>query len=359
MKRAGSIFDKITSFENLHCAASSACRGKRLRPDVSAFHFDLERNLILLQGELIGESYQPGTYRTFWIQDPKRRLISAAPYRDRIVHHAVCRIVEPIFDRSFVFDSYANRRGKGTHLALDRAQQLCGRFRYVLKCDVEKFFPSIDHTILLGLVARKLKCRRTLSLLEKIVDSSNPQEEVIRYFPGDDLFVPHDRRRGLPIGNLTSQILANVMLDPLDHFVKETLRRQGYVRFADDFLVFGDDKRELHEALRSLRRFLASYRLRLQDRKCVVAPIRCGVSFLGWRLFSDGRRRVRRTTGVRFQRRLKELTELYRRREIDLADVRQPLASWLGHLKHGNTDGLVRRLLSQAIFSRASREVQG
>ena len=107
------------------------------------------------------------------------------------------------------------------------------------------------------------------------------------------------------------------------------------------------------------RRLLASYRLRLQDRKCVVVPIRCGVSFLGWRLFPDGRRRVRRTTGVRFQRRLKELTELYRRREIDLADVRQPLASWLGHLKHGNTDGLVRRLLSQAIFSRAAREVQG
>ena len=358
MKRAGSLFDKITSFENLHAAARAACRGKRFRADVSEFHFGLERNLILLQRELCDQTYRPGAYRTFWIRDPKRRLISAAPYRDRIVHHAVCRIVEPIFDRSFISDSYANRREKGTHAALDRAGRLCRRFDFVLKCDVEKYFPSIDHTLLLGLVARKLKCRRTLALLEGIVENSNPQEEVVRYFPGDDLFVPHERRRGLPIGNLTSQILANVMLDPMDHFVKETLRRKGYVRFADDFLVFGNHKNELHEILRSLRRFLETYRLRLHDRKCVVGPSRCGVSFLGWTLFPDGRRRVRRATGLRFQRRLRELTELYRRRQIDLADVRQPLASWLGHLKHGNTDGLVRRLLRQAVFLRQSDGVQ-
>ena len=358
MKRAGSLFDDVTSFENLHAAARSASRGKRFRADVSTFHFDLEPNLILLPRELCNETYRPGAYRTFWIRDPKRRLISAAPYRDRIVHHAVCRIVEPILDRSFIFDSYANRRDKGTHAALNRAGHLCRRFDYVLKCDVEKYFPSIDHAILLGLLARKLKCRRTLSLLQTIIENSNPQEPVVRYYPDDDLFTPHERRRGLPIGNLTSQILANVMLDPMDHFVKETLRRKGYLRFADDFLVFGDDKSEMHEVLRSLRRFLDAYRLRLHDRKCVVVPTRCGVAFLGWTLFPDGRRRVRRATGLRFQRRLRELTGLYRRREIDLADVRQPLASWLGHLKHGNTNGLVRRLLHQAAFVRQSDKVQ-
>lgn len=358
MKRAGFLFDQITSFENLYLASRLACRGKRFRADVSAFHFDLERHLILLQEELCRETYRPGSYSTFWIRDPKRRLISAAPYRDRIVHHAICLIVEPILNRSFVFDSYANRRDKGTHAALDRAGRFCQRFRYVLKCDVEKYFPSVDHAILCGLVARKLKCPQTLSLLRKIIENSNPQEEVIRYFPADDLFTPHDRRRGLPIGNLTSQILANVMLDPMDHFIKETLCRKGYVRFADDFLVFGDDKNELHEVLRSLRNLLESYRLRLHDRKSVVVPTRCGVPFLGWTLFSSGRRRVRRTTGLRFQRRLKELSELYRGRKIDLSDVRQPLASWLGHLKHGNTDGLVRRLLHETIFLRPSGEVE-
>ena len=358
MKRAGSLFDRITSFENLHTAATAACRGKRFRADVAAFHFELERHLMVLQREVREDRYRPGAYRTFWIHDPKRRLISAAPYRDWVVHHAFCRVVEPILDRSFISDSFANRHGKGTHAALDRAGEFCRRFRFVLKCDVEKYFPSIDHGVLLSLVGRKIKCRRTLALLARIVENSNPQEEVVRYFPGDDLYTPHERRRGLPIGNLTSQILANVMLDPMDHYIKESLRRKGYVRFADDFLVFGDDKVELHETLDLLRRFLEAYRLRLHDRKCVVRPTRCGVPFLGWTLFPDGRRRVRRATGVRFQRRLRELTDLYGRREIDLADVRQPLASWLGHLKHGSTDGLVRRLLREAVFVRGLEEVQ-
>jgi hypothetical protein len=216
---------------------------------------------------------------------------------------------------------------------------------------VEKYFPSIDHEILLGLVARKIKCPRTLDLLGKIVRSSNPQEPVLHYFPGDDLFTPYDRRRGLPIGNLTSQFLANVMLDPLDHYVKETLRWPAYVRFADDFLLFGNNKSELHEALESLRQFLDGYRLRLHPRKCVVLPVRTGVPFLGWRLYED-HRRVRRSTGVRFQRRLKELAAAFGRREIGGPEIRAPLMSWIGHLKHGDTWGLRRRLLRDTPFVR-------
>jgi len=165
-------------------------------------------------------------------------------------------VVEPIFDRTFIFDSFANRMGKGTHKAVDRATEFCRRWPFVLKCDVEKFFPSIDHEILMELIARKIKCDRTLDLLRRIVANSNPQEPVVHYFPGDDLFTPHERRRGIPIGNLTSQFLANVMLDPLDHYLKESLRRPGYLRFADDFLVFGDDKQELADLLVSIRRFL-------------------------------------------------------------------------------------------------------
>ena len=287
MKRHGNLFEKIASFENLLSAERTAYRGKRRRPVSARFHYDLEPNLFMLHAELHEDTYQPGPYRAFWIHDPKRRLISAAPYRDRVVHHAICRVVEPIFDRAMIFDSYANRLGKGTHKALDRATQFCRRWPYVLKCDVEKFFPSIDHEILVDLVARKIKCRRTLDLIGKIVRASNPQEPVIRYFPGDDLFTPHERRRGLPIGNLTSQFLANVMLDPLDHFVKEGLRWPAYLRFADDFLLFGDDKRALAETLCLLRRFLEPYRLRLHPRKCVILPVRTGVPFLGWRLYPD------------------------------------------------------------------------
>ena len=351
MKRHGNLFDKIASFENLLAAEKAALRSKRRRPDPAAFHFDLEPNLFELHDELQSGTYRPGEYRSFWIRDPKRRLISAAPYRDRVVHHAVCRVVEPIFDRSMIFDSYANRMAKGTHKALNRATEFCRRWPYVLKCDVEKFFPSIDHEILLALVARKIKCKPTLELIGRIVRASNPQEPVPGYFPGDDLFTPQERRRGIPIGNLTSQFLANVMLDPMDHFIKEGLRWPAYVRFADDFLLFADEKPLLHRVLPVLREFLEGYRLRLHPRKCVVLPVRWGVPFLGWRLYPD-HRRLRRSTGVRFQRRLRELAAAYGRGEAELADVRASVASWIGHLKHGNTWGLRRKLLYGAAFRR-------
>jgi retron-type reverse transcriptase len=357
MKRHGNLFEQIASFPNLLAAERSALRGKRSRSAPAAFHFDLEPNLFELHADLHEDSYQPGAYRSFWIFDPKRRLISAAPYRDRVVHHAVCRIVEPVFDRTFIADSYANRNGKGTHKAIDRASGFCRRWKYALKCDVEKFFPSIDHEILLGLVARKIKCPRTLDLIGKIVRSSNPQEPVLHYFAGDDLFTPHERRRGLPIGNLTSQFLANVMLDPLDHYVKEHLRWLAYVRFADDFLLFGNDKARLHEVLDLLRCFLEPYRLRLHPRKCVVVPVRSGVPFLGWHVYED-HRRVRRSTGLRFQRRLRELAAAYHRREIGRHEIRASLMSWIGHLKHGDTWGLRRRLLRDTKFTRGQTTSQ-
>jgi hypothetical protein len=145
-------------------------------------------------------------------------LISAAPFRDRVVHHAFCNVVEPLFDRGFLFDSYACRKGKGTHAAVERASAYARRFRYVLKCDVEKCFPSIDHDVLFGLVATRIQEEGVLWLVRAILDGSNPQPEVLRHYPGDDLFAPYARRRGIPIGNQTSQFFANVYLDGLDHY---------------------------------------------------------------------------------------------------------------------------------------------
>ena len=234
MKRVGNLYERLCSFENLYLAAGRARRGKRHRPDVAAFHCELEGELVSLQEELRRQTYRPGPYRAFRIRDPKPRLISAASYRDRVVHHALCQVIEPIFDKSFSFDSYANRLGKGTHKALDRSSQFARRYPYVLKCDLEKYFPSIDHELLKARLARKLKCRDTLQLIGSIIDHSNPQEELIRHFPGDTLFTPLERRRGIPIGNLTSQFFANVYLNGFDHFVQQDLKIPAYVRFADD-----------------------------------------------------------------------------------------------------------------------------
>ena len=179
MKRHGNLWQRMVSFPNLLRAADKAQRGKRFRPGVAHFHFNLERELWQLHSELVEQSYRPGAYETFYVYEPKKRLISAAPYRDRVVHHALTGVLEPIFERSFIADSYACRKLKGTHAAVRRAQHDAGRFRYVLKADIRKFFPSMDHHILKDLVEGKIKDPHVLWLIGRIIDGSNPQESSL------------------------------------------------------------------------------------------------------------------------------------------------------------------------------------
>lgn len=235
MKRYGNLWHQIIDFENLLEAARKAQRSKRFRPNVLAFNYTLEDQLLRLQHELQTQTYQPGDYRTFRIFEPKPRLISAAPYRDRVVHHALCNIIVPIFEQTFIDDSYANRSGYGTHRALRRFTKFARSHRLILQCDVQKYFPSIDHEILKAVIRRKIKCPETLWLIEQIIDRSNEQDPVLHYFPGDTLLTPNERRKGLPIGNLTSQFFANCYLNGLDHFVKEDLKAKCYLRYVDDF----------------------------------------------------------------------------------------------------------------------------
>ena len=238
------MFDRLTCWENLLLAYRNASRGKRGHPSVAAFEHRLEEHLAALRAELRDGTYRPGSYTSFFIHEPKRRLINAAPFRDRVVHHALFSVIEPLFEATFVRDSYANRRGKGTHRALDQAQRFARRFRFVLQLEVRQFFPSIDHAILRELVARNIFDPEVVSLIDQILASGEgvlSEAYDMVYFPGDDLFAVN-RPRGLPIGNLTSQFWANVYLSPIDHFVKRELRCPGYVRYVDDLLLFGDDR---------------------------------------------------------------------------------------------------------------------
>jgi retron-type reverse transcriptase len=355
MRRVGHLWDRLVSFENLLRAAETACKGKRFRPCVAAFHFDLERQLLRLGRELSDQTYRPGPYRTFHLYQPKKRQISAAPYRDRVVHHALTRVLEPIFERSFLPDSYACRKGKGTHAAVDRCQRQARRFRYVLKADVQKFFPSIDHQILKGLIARKVKDPDVLRLAGLLIDHSNPQEAVWNWFPGDDLFTPTERRRGLPIGNQTSQFFANVYLDPLDHFLQDRLGVGGYVRYCDDFLVFSDDKALLADVSRQAASFLGSLRLRIHPTKNVVFPVRAGVPFLGYRVFPTHRLLARANVWA-FRRRLRAMQQQYARHQIGPEQVRQRVMSWIGHARQADTHRLRERLLLEHPFRGTAAE---
>jgi hypothetical protein len=353
MKRVGYLWDRLISFENLLRSAEAACKGQRFRPDVARFHFGLERGLWRLHAELAAKSYQPGAYRAFVIREPRPRRISAAPYRDRVVHHALTRVLEPLFERSFLPDSYACRKGKGTHAPVDRCQHCARRFRDVRRADVETFSPSVDHEVLKGLLARKVKDADVLWLAGRIIDHSNPQEDVRHWFAGDDLFAPGTRRRGLPIGNQTSQFFANVFLDPLGHDVKDRLGAGGYVRSCDDFLAFADDKSCLAEVRGRAAGLLAGLRLRLHPRKNVVFPVRDGIPFLGYRAFATHRLLAKANVG-RFRRRLRRRQWQYARNEIAADEVVRRVMSWVGHASPADAYRLRERLSLEHPFRRTA-----
>ena len=352
MKTYGELYTRICSFENLWKAADQTQKGKRLQHSVSQFNFHREREIFQLQEELRTQTYQPGTYHEFIIYEPKKRLISAAPYRDRVMHHALCNVIEAIFERTFIFDSYACRVGKGTHRAVNRFTQFSRKNCYVLKADISKYFPSIDHEILKELIRRKIRDKQTLWLIDLIIDSSNAQEPVTAYFPGDDLFAPIQRRHGIPIGNLTSQFFANVYLNPLDHFAKEQLGCRHYIRYCDDFVILADDKDWLHEIKAQIAEYLESLRLKLHPRKSQVFPVMNGTDFLGYRIFPT-HRLVRKDSITRFRRRMRRLQKSYSTGEVSLSHIRQSIQSWIGHVSHADSYGLRRKLLQDITFMKA------
>lgn len=324
------LFNRVISFTNLLTAAKKAAKGKSEQYNVMLFFAKLEENLYRLQGELDNQSYIPGKYHTFHIYDPKTRLISAAPFRDRVVHHALMNIIGPLLERSFIFDSYANRVGKGTHKAINRFQFYLKRYSYLLKCDIKSYFPSIDHAILKALTRKRIGCKKTLWLVDTIIDGSNKQQPVVDYFPGDTLFTNLERRKGLPLGNLTSQLFANYYLNPFDHFVKETLQCSAYVRYVDDFVLFADSKLLLREWQWRIESFLQSYRLKLQPKRCFIFPAKIGIRFLGQVVFPTHRRLA--SDNVRkFKKRKRD----WEKHPPD--NMKQRLASWVGHAKQADT----------------------
>ena len=215
VRRHDDLFDRIASFDALTAAAKRAAAGKRRKPGTASFLFGLEREVLRLERELQEGSYRTGRYLEIIVRDPKRRVVSAAPFRDRVVHHALFAVIGPIFERGFIDHSYANRTGYGTHRAVARFERLRDRHRHVLRADIWRYFPAIDHAVLKRDLRRRIACERTLALCDTIIDGSNAQEPAEWFFPGDDLFSVTERRRGLPLGNLTSQFFANVYLDGL------------------------------------------------------------------------------------------------------------------------------------------------
>ena len=351
MKRYGNLYPQIIDFENILLAARKAQKGKRFRENVLAFNYNLESELIKIQQDLTDKTYQPGTYRTFYIKEPKIRMISAAPYQDRVVHHALCNIITPIIEPTFIGDSYANRFGFGSHRALRRFIKFARNSRYVLQCDIQKYFPSIDHEILKSLLRRKIKCRDTLWLIDTIIDNSNEQFPAVEHFQGDDLLTPLQRRRGLPIGNLTSQFFANVYLNGFDHFVKKQLKARKYLRYVDDFALFADDWEFLAEARLAIEEYLGKIRLKIHPVKSQLFETKHGANFLGFRVLPD-RIRVRTENLRKAKRRIRTMQSDYVNGKINSEQVSQSMQSWFAHLEHGDTWRLRKQIFTSLTWLR-------
>ena len=351
----GKLFEQTTSFENLHKATWAVFKGKRKRFGANQIFFNLEKEIFKLRQQLKEQSYKPGVYRSFWIYEPKPRYISASSLKDRIVHHAVVQVIAPLFEKRFIYHSYACREGKGNHKALKQFVAWSRKTKYCLMLDIQKFFASIDHEILKQDIRRVISDKSLLRLIDCIIDHSNDQEVVRSYFPGDDLFTPQDRRKGIPIGNLTSQFLANVFLDRIDHFIKDKCRLRYYLRYVDDLAICHNDKSYLSDLKAIIKAELLDMRLILNRGKSRVRRLSEGISFLGF-VVRPSSVRLASSTIQRGRLRVHRLKHKFAMGHVSLNEVKQALLASGAHAAHGDSYYL-RTKLFHGPFVRVCRSV--
>jgi retron-type reverse transcriptase len=353
-----SLYPKIIQPENLLKAFEQACYEKRYRADVLIFKQNLGMNILALRQSLLNKTYQPGKYHFFQVYDPKFRQIAAAPFIDRIVHHAVCRIIEPIFDSKFIYDTLACRREKGTHHGVKRLQKFLRKqgTNYALKCDISKYFSSINHQILINILVKTIPDQDTLWLLEKIISSYESGNEYNELFP-ENSYYRTKKPRGIPIGNLTSQLFANVYLNKFDQFVKEKLKAKYYLRYVDDFLILGQDKQYLGNLIPPLKEFLKEkLYLTLHPKKIRIYPVEIGVDFLGFIIFKDFKL-VRARNIRKFRKRLKRFQKLLIAEKITEKRVCVSITCWLAHAEHGDSYRLRKSIFGAPLTAKNQKGI--
>ncbi len=323
-------YDNIISVENLLASWQEFLKGKRKKKDVAEFSVHLMSNIFELHKELKEKTYRHGSYHAFIINDPKTRSIHKAKVRDRLLHHAIHRILYPFFDSKFIHDSYSCRISKGTHRAIKRFDLFARKVSknntktaWVLKCDIKKFFANIDHRTLKVILDQHIADEEVLWLLGQIIDSFNVKGQT---------------GVGLPLGNLTSQLLINVYMNEFDQFVKHVLKVKYYIRYADDFVFLHSDRKILEEIILKISVFLEiRLKLSLHPNKVHIKTLNSGVDFLGWVNFQN--HRVLRTKTK--NRMLKNLNQ---------SPTEEILNSYLGLIRHGNTHKLRQRIIKDFIF---------
>jgi len=339
MKIHRHVFEKIISLENLFSAWNDFRKDKQNKKDILRFEWRLEQNIFQLHQDLKNQVYRHGPYTSFYITDPKQRHIHKATVRDRVLHHAVFTVLNPIFEPTFISHSYSCRIGKGTHKGVDYLAEMLRQISlnyhrpcFVLKCDINKFFASVDHGILINIISKKIKDNKAMWLIKGIIESFDSDQS--------DLF----NKKGLPIGNLTSQLFANIYLNEFDQFVKHELKIKDYLRYTDDFIVVANDEKYLKKILKSIKEFLEQkLQLKLHPNKIIIKKFRQGVDFLGY-IILPFYRLIRTKTKQRILRKLKGKIQEYKTGKINQRTLEQSLQSYLGVLSHANTYELSQNL---------------
>lgn len=354
MKTFKNLYQNLCSYENLYLAFKKARKRKTLKPYVIKFEKDLKNNLLQLRMELLFHSYKPMPLKTFILRDPKTRKISRSEFRDRVIHHALCNIIEPILAKKFIHDSYANQKGKGTLAAIkkfehykikvSRGRTLLKDGRnikgFVLKADVRQFFDTVNYQILINIIKRNIKDEKVIWLINVILNNHKTNNSGI----------------GMPLGNLTSQFFANVYLNELDYFVKQNLRARYYIRYVDDFVIMHRSSDVLEHYKGKIDKFLhENLSLQLHPEKSRVFPLYSGTTFLGMKLFTY-HKRIRKKNIRKFRKKLKRLYRKYDKGLINYDKLYDFLEGWCAYTKNANMYNLRKKVMKQ-IEQKFSREI--
>ena len=329
-------YKQLCSYENIFRAYEKARKHKTQKPYVIEFEKNLITNLFQLRTNLLFHAYAPQLLQTFVIRDPKTRKISKSAFPDRIVHHAIGNIIEERFEKRFIYDSYANRKGKGTLKAIERFDYFKRKISknytqitYVLKADIRHYFETVDHEVLFYLLKKKIGDKRLLGLIQKIVQNHKTAEKW----------------KGMPLGNLTSQFFANIYLHELDIFVKHTLKAKYYIRYVDDFVIFNNSRQKLEEYKERIDFFLRDeLKLALHPDKSRILLLENGIEFLGMKIFQY-HRRVKKKNLRKFRRKFADVCLQYDQGDLEYDTLYDFLEGWLAYAAHANTYNLRKGII--------------
>ena len=361
MRKYYNLYKELCSYDNLVSAFVKARKGKSKKDYVVNFESDLIKNLKILQEDLINKKYTPSPLKKFIVRDPKTRTIHSSIFRDRIVHHAIINILNPIYEKIFIYDSFASRKNKGTHNAVNRFESfvrkvsLNGRLvrnnfnnnsikGYTLKADFKHYFDTVNHSVLINILKKKIDDEDLIWLIKKVLGNFETSNGI-----------------GMPLGNYTSQFFANVYLNELDYYIKHILKARFYIRYVDDFVILHKDKRVLGYYLKHINNFLPCLKIKLHPDKTEIHALRNGITFMGYRVFYHYKL-LRKRNIKYFVRKLEKNISLHNNQQISEDQLESRINGWLGYAKFGNTFNFRKKLdnlntpMMYGIFTFTKRE---